>query len=71
MMNTTIPKQTILLVDDMPENLALLDEALGQDYRIKVALHGEKAIKIVQAADPPDLVLLDIVMPEMDGYEVC
>lgn len=64
-------KQTLLLVDDMPENLALLDEVLGRDYRIKVALHGEKAIKIALSDDPPDLVLLDIVMPEIDGYEVC
>ncbi|GAK61390.1 two-component hybrid sensor and regulator [Candidatus Vecturithrix granuli] len=64
-------KQTVLIVDDMPENLALLDEALGKDYRIKVALHGEKAIKIALSEDPPDLILLDIIMPEIDGYDVC
>lgn len=64
-------KQTVLIVDDMPENLALLDEALSQDYRIKVALHGDKAINIALSDDPPDLILLDIVMPEIDGYDVC
>ena len=64
-------KPTILIVDDMPENLALLDGILRKDYRIKAALHGEKALKIAMSDDPPDLILLDIIMPEIDGYEVC
>lgn len=66
-----IAKQTVLIVDDMPENLALLDEALGKNYRIKVAMCGEKAIKIALSNDPPDLILLDIVMPDINGYDVC
>jgi signal transduction histidine kinase len=64
-------KPTILLVDDMPENLALLDGILRNEYRVKAALHGEKALKIALSDDPPDLILLDIVMPDIDGYEVC
>jgi serine phosphatase RsbU (regulator of sigma subunit) len=62
---------TVLVVDDSPENIDLLGNALSQDYEIKVALSGEKALKIAGAEKPPDLILLDIMMPGMDGYEVC
>ena len=62
---------TLLLVDDVPENIHELLEALKDDYRILVANSGAKAIALVQGATPPDLILLDIVMPGMDGYEVC
>ena len=61
---------TILVVDDTPENLELLDEALRNRYRVKVALSGERALALAQA-EPPDLILLDVNMPGMDGYEVC
>ena len=61
--------QTILLVDDTPANLALLSGLLGDQYRVKVATHGAKALELA-AANPPDLVLLDIMMPGMSGYEV-
>ncbi len=61
----------LLLVDDVPENLHELVEALKQEYRILVANNGHKALDILQGRNPPDLILLDIVMPEMDGYEVC
>ncbi|GAK61391.1 response regulator receiver modulated metal dependent phosphohydrolase [Candidatus Vecturithrix granuli] len=71
MRNTTTPKQTILVVDDFPENLEFLDEVLRPHYKVKVALNGEKAIKIAMQSDAPDLILLDIMMPDMDGYEVC
>ena len=64
-------KPAVLVVDDVPENIHELLEALKDDYRIQVACNGAKALDIVQGAEPPDLVLLDIVMPEMDGYEVC
>lgn len=64
-------KRTILVVDDTPENIDILDEILGKDYIIKAALSGEKALKIAGAETPPDLILLDIMMPFMDGYEVC
>ncbi|MDY0093752.1 MAG: two-component system response regulator [Candidatus Vecturithrix sp.] len=70
-MNTTIPKQTILVVDDLPENIEILDGVLRSDYKIKAALTGKKALKIAMQLDAPDLILLDIMMPEMDGYEVC
>ena len=64
-------KPTILIVDDTPANLSLLSEILKQDYRTKAAVSGEKALKIAFSETPPDLILLDIMMPGMDGYEVC
>jgi len=62
---------TVLVVDDTPDNLALMSELLGEHYRVKVASSGERALKAVQSDPVPDLVLLDIMMPGMDGYEVC
>lgn len=62
---------TLLLVDDMSANLSLLSELLKHDYRIKIAKSGQKALDLANSADKPDLILLDIEMPEMDGYEVC
>lgn len=62
---------SLLLVDDVPENIHELLEAFKDQYRIMVANSGVKAIELVQGPTPPDLVLLDIVMPSMDGYEVC
>ncbi len=64
-------KQTILIVDDTPENIDVLDGILRHDYKIKVALNGERALKIVTGKTTPDLILLDIMMPGIDGYEVC
>jgi putative two-component system response regulator len=63
-------RPTVLVVDDTPANLSLLSHLLKDQYRIKVANNGIKALELANAA-PPDLVLLDIMMPEMDGYEVC
>jgi signal transduction histidine kinase len=63
--------QTVLVVDDAPENITLLSSILGEHYRVKVALNGEKALSIAQSDDPPDIILLDIMMPGIDGYEVC
>jgi diguanylate cyclase (GGDEF)-like protein/PAS domain S-box-containing protein len=62
---------TLLVVDDVPENIHGLLEVLKTEYRIVVADSGSRALDIVLGAMPPDLVLLDIMMPEMDGYEVC
>ncbi len=64
-------RATILVVDDMPENLTLMSSLLKDDYKVKVANGGEKALKIVASDSPPDLILLDVMMPGMDGYEVC
>ena len=67
-MNTV---KTIVVVDDTPENLRLLAEMLeGQGYRVRLARSGEHALSSVRK-QPPDLILLDILMPEMDGFEVC
>ncbi len=61
----------ILLVDDEPHNLELLVEALEQQYDVQVAINGERALKLALEEPHPDLILLDVVMPGMDGYEVC
>lgn len=66
-----IQRPTLLLVDDVPENVHELLEALKSDCHIVVAKSGPRALEIVMGASPPDLVLLDIMMPGMDGYEVC
>jgi putative two-component system response regulator len=63
-------KATVLVVDDTPDNLTLMSSLLKDEYKVKVANGGEKALKIAQSESPPDLVLLDIMMPGMDGYEV-
>jgi CheY-like chemotaxis protein len=62
-------RQTVLVVDDTPENIDVLDGILESEYRIKAATSGKIALKIAQS-QKPDLILLDIMMPEMDGYEV-
>src|SRR6187402_584893 len=64
-------KATILVVDDTPDNLTLMSGLLKDNYQVKVANSGERALKIAQSETPPDLILLDIMMPGMDGYEVC
>lgn len=63
-------KMTILIVDDTPENIEILAEYL-EGYQIKAALDGQKALNILESGLIPDIILLDIMMPEMDGYEVC
>ena len=67
----TEEKPTILVVDDTPDNLTLVSNLLKKDYRVRVAISGEKALKIALSEVPPDLILLDVMMPVMDGYEVC
>jgi CheY-like chemotaxis protein len=61
----------ILIVDDTPENVDVLARVLREHYQIKVALNGPKALKIAQSDPTPALILLDVMMPEMDGYQVC
>src|SRR5574343_223132 len=70
-MSPLLPKQCILIVDDNPENIDLLSEVLREEYRIRVATSGEKALKIVYSDEPPDLILLDIMMPGISGLEIC
>ncbi len=71
-MSDEADKQTVLVVDDTPENIAILSSLLRGQYRTKVAINGASALEIAASNDDrPDLILLDITMPEMDGYEVC
>lgn len=70
-MNDQVQKQTILIVDDEPVNIRILLELLQHDYATKIATNGETALQIAQSDKPPDLILLDVMMPGMDGYEVC
>jgi putative two-component system response regulator len=64
-------KATVLVVDDSADSIVLLSSLLKSLYRVKVATAGDKALFIAEGDEPPDLILLDIVMPGMDGYEVC
>ncbi len=64
-------KKSILVVDDAPENIDLLVGLLKDKYKVRAALNGEVALNIARSPSPPDLILLDIVMPGMDGLEVC
>lgn len=64
-------KPLILIVDDTPTNIQILAESLRSEYRIKVAVSGKAALDVVARQGAPDLILLDVMMPDMDGYEVC
>jgi phosphoserine phosphatase RsbU/P len=64
-------QKLILVVDDTPLNIGVISGALKDSYKTKVATNGEKALALASAEDKPDLILLDIMMPGMDGYEVC
>jgi hypothetical protein len=68
--STDASPPTILVVDDTPDNLLLLSHLFQDEYRVRIAHSGEKALDICQSNEPPDLVLLDIMMPGMDGFEV-
>ena len=70
-MSETAAKQTVLIVDDIPDNLTVLSEVLRGEYRVRAANSGQKALDIAWSDTPPDIILLDIMMPLMDGYEVC
>ncbi len=64
-------KSRILIVDDVPMNILVLNEALKEDYTVVQAENGPKALEVAQSAEPPDLILLDVMMPGMSGFEVC
>ncbi|RLA46893.1 MAG: response regulator [Gammaproteobacteria bacterium] len=62
--------KTLLVVDDAPDNIQLLSGLLKEKYKIKAATSGEKALLVARKMPSPDLILLDVMMPGMDGYEV-
>jgi putative two-component system response regulator len=64
------PRKTVLIVDDAPENLFVLSEVLQTHYRVRAAANGERALQVSVSEPRPDIVLLDIMMPDMDGYAV-
>ena len=63
--------KTILIVDDSPENISVLGEILKPHYRRQIATNGERALQLIEKGPNPDLILLDIMMPGIDGYETC
>ncbi len=63
--------KTLLLVDDAPANIQIANSILKDSYKIRVATNGAKALELASVTPLPDLILLDVMMPEMDGYEVC
>ena len=63
-------RATLLVVDDMPDNLRLVSGLFMRDYRVRLANSGEAALAICTSDDPPDLILLDVMMPEMDGFQL-
>jgi putative two-component system response regulator len=63
-------QQTILIVDDNPENLTVLGEVLCDQYKVRAANSGARALQLARQVPPPDLILLDVMMPVMSGYEV-
>ena len=67
---TTTADSTILIVDDVPENLVVLSELLSPQYRVLAATSGEGALRVANSVRRPDLILLDVMMPGMDGYAV-
>ena len=71
MTETEESKPTVLIVDDEPINVQVLVNALEESYRVKVATSGAAALEIACTEHPPDLILLDIIMPGLDGYETC
>ena len=68
---TRLDNKLVLIVDDTPTNVGVISGVLKGAYRTKVATNGEKALVLATAAEKPDLILLDVMMPGMDGYEVC
>jgi len=70
-MNEKAERQRVLIIDDTPESIRVLMESLRQDYAIMVATNGERGLELALGNPPPDLILLDIRMPGMSGYEVC
>jgi len=70
-MRGTVEKKLLLLVDDAPVNIQIAQAILKEDYRLRIATDGVKALELVKLKPEPDLILLDVAMPGIDGYEVC
>ena len=70
-MNRIADKNILLLVDDDPENIEMVNSILGDKYEIRVAKNGVKALELANMEPTPGLILLDVIMPHMDGYEAC
>src|SRR6516165_1340759 len=70
-MNKAAEKKVLLLVDDDADNLQVVHSILKDKYKMRVAMSGAKALDLARVEPVPDLILLDVMMPEMDGYEVC
>ncbi len=68
---TGIERASVLVVDDSPDNLTLMTGLLKGRYQVRAVLNGEKALTVARSEAPPDLILLDIMMPNLSGYEVC
>src|SRR3954453_14378432 len=66
-----VEKQTVLVVDDAPANIQVVNSILKDTYKIRIATNGAKALELVNVAPAPDLILLDVMMPGIDGYELC
>jgi PAS domain S-box-containing protein len=64
-------RKVVLVVDDQPDGIAIIEEILKRDYQVKAVTNGDAALKLARSDPPPDLILLDIMMPGMDGFEVC
>jgi len=64
-------KKLVLLVDDNPSHIHVVRSILKDDYKIRIATNGAKALELARVEPMPDLILLDVMMPDMDGYEVC
>ncbi len=71
MMNSPDKRYTLLIVDDEPLNIDVLFGVLQNDYEIKAATSGQRALDVLAEGVTPDLILLDVMMPQMDGYELC
>ena len=64
-------RDTVLVIDDSPQILSIVTDFLKHTYRLKAANNGEKGLRLAASAPKPDIILLDIMMPEMNGHEVC
>lgn len=69
--NAAQAQSRVLIVDDAPENLRILSESLRGNYTIMFAKNGQDALRLAGSEPGPDIILLDVIMPEMNGYEVC